>query len=192
MNHIYKSIFNKALGVFTAVPEFASTHGKGSERTVVGRVAKGTAGFAASALAISIGLALTSTSAVASAGIYVNDGTDNGCVALPDSPSPNTGIYGIVGNNISVPNSMIKTGHTLPANTYLGLDKMSPCYPTGDGVHAAATQTNRTLFYGNTHTVDTTNNGSKNLTLGGRLDVNSGIIGVGDRGTDGVGARVRL
>lgn len=28
MNHIYKSIFNKALGVFTAVPEFASAHGK--------------------------------------------------------------------------------------------------------------------------------------------------------------------
>ncbi|GAA6943373.1 ESPR-type extended signal peptide-containing protein [Helicobacter pylori] len=188
MNHIYKSIFNKALGVFTAVPEFASAHGKGSERTVVGRVAKGTAGFAASALAISVGLALTSTSAVASAGIYVNDGTDNGCVALPDSPSPYTGIYGIVGNNISVPNSMIKTGHSLPANTYLGLDKMYPCYPTGDGVHAAATQTNRTLFYGNTHTVDTTNNGAKNLTLGGRLDVNSGIIGVGDRGTNGTGA----
>ena len=188
MNHIYKSIFNKALGVFIAVPEFASAHGKGSERTVVGRVAKGTAGFAASALAISVGLALTSTSAVGYPGIYVNDGTDNGCVALPDSPSPNTGIYGIVGNNISVPNSMIKTGHTLPANTYLGLDKMSPCYPTGDGVHAAATQTNRTLFYGNTHTVDTTNNGSKNLTLGGRLDVNSGIIGVGDRGTNGAGA----
>ena len=60
MNHIYKSIFNKALGVFTAVPEFASAHGKGSERTVVGRVAKGTAGFAASALAISVGLALSS------------------------------------------------------------------------------------------------------------------------------------
>ena len=188
MNHIYKSIFNKALGVFTAVPEFASAHGKGSERTVVGRVAKGAAGFAASALAISIGLALTSTSAVASAGIYVNDGTDNGCVALPDSPSPNTGIYGIVGNNISVPNSMIKTGHTLPANTYLGLDKMNPCRPVGDAVHAAATQTNRTLFYGNTHLVDTTNNGAKNLTLGGRLDVNSGIIGVGDRGTNGAGA----
>ena len=60
MNHIYKSIFNKALGVFTAVPEFASAHGKGSERTVVGRVAKDTAGFAASVLAISIGLALSS------------------------------------------------------------------------------------------------------------------------------------
>ena len=188
MNHIYKSIFNKALGVFTAVPEFASAHGKGSERTVVGRVAKGTAGFAASALAISVGLALTSTSAVASAGIYVNDGTDNGCVALPDSPSPYTGIYGIVGNNISEPNSMVRSGYKLPANTYLGLDQMNPCYSTGNNVHAAATQTNRTLFYGSTHLVDTTNNGAKNLTLGGRLDVNSGIIGVGDRGTNGAGA----
>ena len=188
MNHIYKSIFNKALGVFTAVPEFASAHGKGSERAVVGRVAKGTTGFAASALAISVGLALTSTSAVASAGIYVNDGTDNGCLALPDSPGPYTGIYGIVGNNISEPNSMIKPGYKLPDNSYLGLDQMNPCYSTGNSVHAAATQTNRTLFYGSTHTVDTTNNGAKNLTLGGRLDVNSGIIGVGDRGVNGAGA----
>ena len=190
MNHIYKSIFNKALGVFTAVPEFASAHGKGSERTVVGRVAKGTAGFAASALAISVGLALTSTSAVASAGIYVNDGTDPGCLALPDTPYPNTGIYGISssGNSIVPGNSMINPGYTLVPNSYFGLDQMKPCLPSGDGVHAAATQTNRTLFYGNTHTVDTTNNGSKNLTLGGRLDVNSGIIGVGDRGVNGTGA----
>ena len=190
MNHIYKSIFNKALGVFTAVPEFASAHGKGSERTVVGRVAKGTAGFAASALAISVGLALTSTSAVASAGIYVNDGTDPGCLALPDTPYPNTGIYGISssGNSIVPGNSMINPGYTLVPNSYFGLDQMKPCLPSGDGVHAAATQTNRTLFYGNTHTVDTTNNGSKNLTLGGRLDVNSGIIGVGDRGVNGAGA----
>ena len=190
MNHIYKSIFNKALGVFTAVPEFASAHGKGSERTVVGRVAKGTAGFAASALAISVGLALTSTSAVASAGIYVNDGTDPGCLALPDTPYPNTGIYGISssGNSIVPGNSIINPGYTLVPNSYFGLDQMKPCLPSGDGVHAAATQTNRTLFYGNTHTVDTTNNGSKNLTLGGRLDVNSGIIGVGDRGVNGTGA----
>ena len=84
MNHIYKSIFNKALGVFTAVPEFASAHGKGSERTVVGRVAKGTAGFAASALAISVGLALTSTSAVAAPGIFINNGQDPACLAVID------------------------------------------------------------------------------------------------------------
>ena len=187
MNHIYKSIFNKALGVFTAVPEFASAHGKGSERTVVGRVAKGTAGFAASALAISVGLALTSTSVMAAPGIYVNDGTDPGCLALPDLPAPYTGIYGIgtSGSSISAGNTMVKPGYTIAPDSYFGLDQMKPCLSSGDGVHAAATQTNRTLFYGNTHTVDTSNNGAKNLTLGGRLDVNSGIIGVGDRGVNG-------
>ena len=190
MNHIYKSIFNKALGVFTAVPEFASAHGKGSERTVVGRVAKGTAGFAASALAISVGLALTSTSVMAAPGIYVNDGTDPGCLALPDSPAPYTGIYGIgtSGSSISAGNTMVKPGYTIVPDSYFGLDQMKPCLSSGDGVHAAATQTNRTLFYGNTHTVDTSNNGAKNLTLGGRLDVNSGIIGVGDRGVNGTDA----
>ena len=185
MNHIYKSIFNKALGVFTAVPEFASAHGKGSERTVVGRVAKGTAGFAASALAISIGLALTSTSAVAGPGIYINDGPDEGCLVVPDAP---TGLYGITSDNISPPNTMLKPGNLMPDRTIFGLDKMSPCQSSGNGVHAFDTQTNRTLFYGKTHRVDTANNGSKNLTLGGRLDVNSGIIGVGDRGTNGAGA----
>ena len=185
MNHIYKSIFNKALGVFTAVPEFASAHGKGSERTVVGRVAKGTAGFAASALAISVGLALTSTNAVAGPGIYINDGPDEGCLVVPDAP---TGLYGITSDNISPPNTMLKPGNLMPDRTIFGLDKMSPCQTSGNGVHAFDTQTNRTLFYGKTHRVDTTNNGSKNLTLGGRLDVNSGIIGVGDRGTNGAGA----
>ena len=185
MNHIYKSIFNKALGVFTAVPEFASAHGKGSERTVVGRVAKGTAGFAASALAISVGLALTSTSAVAGPGIYINDGPDEGCLVVPDAP---TGIYGLTRDNISAANTMLKPGNLMPDRTIFGLDKMSPCESSGNGVHAFDTQTNRTLFYSKTHRVDTSNNGSKNLTLGGRLDVNSGIIGVGDRGTNGAGA----
>ena len=185
MNHIYKSIFNKALGVFTAVPEFASAHGKGSERTVVGRVAKGTAGFAASALAISVGLALTSTSAVAGPGIYINDGPDEGCLVVPDAP---TGIYGLTRDNISAANTMLKPGNLMPDRTIFGLDKMSPCESSGNGVHAFDTQTNRTLFYSKTHRVDTANNGSKNLTLGGRLDVNSGIIGVGDRGVNGLDA----
>ena len=189
MNHIYKSIFNKALGVFTAVPEFASAHGKGSERTVVGRVAKGTAGFAASALAISVGLALTSTSAVAGPGIYINDGTDNGCIAYIDTHNSYVGIFGI-GSTINVNNSMVKPGYTIPPDSYWGLDKMKPCL-SSTGANATehrSTQTNRTLFYGNNPTASVKDNGAKNLTLGGRLDVNSGIIGVGDRGTNGVGA----
>ena len=191
MNHIYKSIFNKALGVFTAVPEFASAHGKGSERTVVGRVAKGTAGFAASALAISVGLALTSTSAVAGPGIYINDGkSDDGCLALPDASGPNVGIYGIsnAGGGINV--SILAPGQVAPNKDYFAMNAMAPCLSSGNAAQALDTQTNRTLFYGNDSyghgTI--TNNGAKNLTLGGRLDVNSGIIGVGDRGTNGAGA----
>ena len=191
MNHIYKSIFNKALGVFTAVPEFASAHGKGSERSVVGRVAKGTAGFAASALAISVGLALTSTSAVAGPGIYINDGTDTGCLAIPDAQSPNVGIHGISGGAPVPGLSLLGPSQVVPDKSYYGLDVMKPCLSsTGTAAEERSTQTNRTLFYGgNSYTKGTiTDNGAKNLTLGGRLDVNSGIIGVGDRGTNGAGA----
>ena len=178
MNHIYKSIFNKALGVFTAVPEFASAHGKGSERTVVGRVSKGTTGFAASALAISVGLALTSTSAVAAPGIFINNGQDPACLAVIDDVATSALqlIYG--GSKTIYPAVGVAAGSPLGTKTNFELDARNPCLSTGGtGAENHNTQTNRTLFYNN-----------KNLTLGGRLDVNSGIIGVGDRGTDGVGA----
>ena len=190
MNHIYKSIFNKALGVFTAVPEFASAHGKGSERTVVGRVAKGTAGFAASALAISIGLALTSTSAVAAPGIYINDKTDPSCLAVPDSPPPYVGINGIANGQVPSSLSILGPSQTPPPPSYYALDSMNPCL-SSTGANATehfSTQTNRTLFYGTSAPATVENNGAKNLTLGGRLDVNSGIIGVGDRGVNGTDA----
>ena len=190
MNHIYKSIFNKALGVFTAVPEFASAHGKGSERTVVGRVAKGTAGFAASALAISVGLALTSTSAVAGPGIYINDGTDTGCLAVPDAQGPNVGIHGISGGVPSAALSLLGPSQVVPDRSYYGLDVMKPCLSStaANATEERSTQTNRTLFYGKNGPTSVNDNGAKNLTLGGRLDVNSGIIGVGDRGVNGAGA----
>ena len=191
MNHIYKSIFNKALGVFTAVPEFASAHGKGSERTVVGRVAKGTAGFAASALAISVGLALTSTSAVAGPGIYINDGADNGCIAVPDAAPPYVGIYGLSNGAMYPAASILGTGQQLPPVSFAGLDVMKPCLSSGANATAVEkydSQTNRTLFYGKNAPASVNDNGAKNLTLGGRLDVNSGIIGVGDRGVNGANA----
>ena len=180
MNHIYKSIFNKALGVFTAVPEFASAHGKGSERTVVGRVAKGTAGFAASALAISVGLALTSTSAVAAGapGIYVNNSNDPACMAFIDDihVAPAQIIYG--GSKQVILPDGFTPGTALSPDTGFNLAGRNPCVAVGGtAAENHDTQTNRTLFYND-----------KQLTLGGRLDVNSGIIGVGDRGTNGTGA----
>ena len=201
MNHIYKSIFNKALGVFTAVPEFASAHGKGSERTVVGRVAKGTAGFAASALAISVGLALTSTSAVGYPGIYINDRQAGNCLAINDSAVPNLGVGTILDVNstpgsvdLKVPGAYApQTGIT--PSYYNAAGSAHPCVAVGGStVDNRDTQTNRTLFYGGAGAtteaaeVNDRDNGAKNLTLGGRLDVNSGIIGVGDRGTNGTGA----
>ena len=177
MNHIYKSIFNKALGVFTAVPEFASAHGKGSERTVVGRVAKGTAGFAASALAISVGLALTSTNAVAAGapGIYVNNSNDPACMAFIDDihVAPAQIIYG--GSKQVILPDGFTPGTALSPDTGFNLAGRNPCVAVGGtAAENHDTQTNRTLFYND-----------KNLTLGGRLDVNSGIIGVGDRGVNG-------
>ena len=180
MNHIYKSIFNKALGVFTAVPEFASAHGKGSERTVVGRVAKGTAGFAASALAISVGLALTSTNAVAAGapGIYVNNSNDPACMAFIDdiNVAPAQIIYG--GSKRVILPDGFTPGTALSPDTAFNLAGRNPCVAVGGtAAENHDTQTNRTLFYND-----------KQLTLGGRLDVNSGIIGVGDRGTNGAGA----
>ena len=180
MNHIYKSIFNKALGVFTAVPEFASAHGKGSERTVVGRVAKGTAGFAASALAISVGLALTSTNAVAAGapGIYVNNSNDPACMAFIDdiNVAPAQIIYG--GSKRVILPDGFTPGTALSPDTAFNLAGRNPCVAVGGtAAENHDTQTNRTLFYND-----------KNLTLGGRLDVNSGIIGVGDRGVNGSGA----
>ena len=201
MNHIYKSIFNKALGVFTAVPEFASAHGKGSERTVVGRVAKGAAGFAASALAISIGLALTSTSAVAYPGIYINDRQAGNCVAINDTAVANLGVGTILDVN-STPGSVdLKVPGTYAPQTgitpsyYNAAGSARPCVAVGGStVDNRDTQTNRTLFYGGAGAtteaaeINDRDNGAKNLTLGGRLDVNSGIIGVGDRGTNGTGA----
>ena len=201
MNHIYKSIFNKALGVFTAVPEFASAHGKGSERTVVGRVAKGAAGFAASALAISIGLALTSTSAVAYPGIYINDRQAGNCLAINDTAVANLGVGTILDVN-STPGSVeLKVPGTYAHQTgitpsyYNAAGSARPCVAVGGStVDNRDTQTNRTLFYGGpgaateADEVNNENNGAKNLTLGGRLDVNSGIIGVGDRGVNGLDA----
>ena len=200
MNHIYKSIFNKALGVFVAVPEFASSHTKSSTSSseTVGTVAGSTLKATISALALMIWAALLPTQANAQPGIYINDGTDLGCSAVVDHDL-NGGFYAL---NVSDGNRYIRDVHqragTRPQNnlSYYGVGDTGdyrPCVSTAGpgatlGMNARDKQTNRTLFYGDSHTIDETNNGAKNLTLGGRLDVNSGIIGLGDRGTNGSNA----
>ena len=209
MNHIYKSIFNKALGVFVAVPEFASAHGKSTQSSndVVGSsVAGGVLKTAITGLTFMIWMALSANQAVAAPGIYINDGRDGNCQAISDHTNQG-GMYSLINKQVYVVNGGM-AAQPQPGYFNLGVnylnnltgrpDQYNPCISQSDAPHDANTQTNRTLFYGDPEFNGlTTNqnsngnaqsNGARNLTLGGRLDVNRGIIGLGymgkDNGTD--------
>ena len=196
MNRIYKTVWNEALAAWVAVQETAKSHGKSASSGVggVGTVVLDRSGIKkaqrfAPAVIVSA-LALAAGQANAAPGIYINDGQDVNCNAFPDSS--NTVTYAIqpgIATPISTPLQGIG-GVWVPPTTYFGLSSSyNPCNSrTNVASEARDTQTNRTLFYGdNNGAASATNNGSKNLTLGGRLDVNSGIIGLGDRGVNGSG-----
>ena len=203
MNHIYKSIFNKALGVFVAVPEFASAHGKSTQSSndVVGSsVAGGVLKTAITGLTFMIWMALSANQAVAAPGIYINDGRDGNCQAISDHTNQG-GMYSLINKQVYVVNGGM-AAQPRPGYFNLGVnyqnhltgrpDQYNPCISQSDAPHDADTQTNRTLFYGDPEFNGlTTNqdsngnaqsNGARNLTLGGRLDVNRGIIGLGYMG----------
>ena len=205
MNHIYKSIFNKALGVFVAVPEFASAHGKSTQSSndVVGSsVAGGVLKTAITGLTFMIWMALSANQAVAAPGIYINDGRDGNCQAISDHTNQG-GMYSLINKEVYVVNGG-KAAQPQPGYFNLGVnylnnltgrpDQYNPCISESDAPHHANTQTNRTLFYGDPEfngVSDNQNtngnaksNGARNLTLGGRLDVNRGIIGLGYMGKD--------
>ena len=195
MNKVYRTVFNKKTNTWVAVAETAKAHGKSASGSVHGiavglleRVGIKIPRFAASTML----LVLTAAGyAHAGPGIYINDGQDLNCTVLPDSfhavpyaiqpGSPqqvSTPLRGV--GNVSMYNAA-DVGLTSSYN---------PCNSrTTASSEAHDKQTNRTLFYGDkNHTASETENGAKNLTLGGRLDVNSGIIGLGDRGTNGTNA----
>ena len=124
-------------------------------------------------------------------GIYINDGQDVNCTVLPDGSTAVP--YAIQpGNPQQVSTPLQGVGNVSMYNAAdVGLtSSYNPCNSrTTASSEAHDKQTNRTLFYGDkNHTASETENGAKNLTLGGRLDVNSGIIGLGDRGTNGTNA----
>ena len=203
MNHIYKSIFNKALGVFVAVPEFASAQGKSTQSSndVVGSsVAGGVLKTAITGLTFMIWMALSANQAVAAPGIYINDGRDGNCQAISDHTNKG-GMYSLINKQVYVVNGGVaaqpQPGYFNSGVNYLNNltgrpDQYNPCISQSDAPHDANTQTNRTLFYGDPEFNGlTTNqdsngnaqsNGARNLTLGGRLDVNRGIIGLGYMG----------
>ncbi|WP_231868015.1 MULTISPECIES: YadA-like family protein [Eikenella] len=136
--------------------------------------------------AVVLAVAAAAGQANAEAGFYFNDGRDVNCTGLADST--NAVQYAIMGTNIHTPLQGIGTVQ-VPNPAFFGITPTyNPCKPiNGTGAENRDTQTNRTLFYGTVNApANTTDNGAKNLTLGGRLDVNSGIIGIGHRGTNGV------
>ncbi|WP_386695232.1 YadA-like family protein [Lonepinella sp. MS14435] len=128
-------------------------------------------------------LILMSGQSFAGTGIYVNDGTDASCSVTFDGGSGGdiyTGMYSLNSSLVTSANR-IDSGFTMKAGA---ADFIKYYYPQNSCLTSdKETQTYRTLFYG-----DANYSGSKHLTLGGRLDVNSGIIGVGNRGTNGTSA----
>ena len=182
MNKTYRVVWNEHTNTWTVVQETAKARGKSGNRI-------------SKALALSVSLfgfyAASSTVAYAQPGIYMNDYQDTGCAASYDQVEK-TGVYGLLGNmppsTETYNNGQANKTHHSDFGIKTGFN---PCSPTGNTAQNFDTQTNRTLFYGDAtfgYAIDEKNAGSKHLTLGGRLDVNSGIIGVGNKGVNGVGA----
>ena len=193
MNKVYRTVFNETTNTWVAVAEIAKAHGKSSRSGVVGTglQALSTAGFKVATLTASVATLymMGTASAYASPGIYINDGTDPSCQVISDSTNWG-GLYTIYrGEKIQYINGGYVPAGANPTLDYFNVKRaFNPCSSTSIAIEHHNTQTNRTLFYGKDGAATDADNGAKNLSLGGRLDVNSGIIGVGDLGTNGVGA----
>ncbi|OFN57392.1 ESPR-type extended signal peptide-containing protein, partial [Eikenella sp. HMSC061C02] len=193
MNKVYRTVWNEHTNTWVAVQETAKSRGKSAS--------SGAGGIGAAILeelgikkaqrfvpAVMVSaLALAAGQANAGAGFYLNDGQDVNCTAIADS----TGAvqYAIMGGTTIHTPFQGTAGVFVPNSSFFGITSAyNPCKPVGGNKEENHdTQTNRTLLYGSVNgAANTTDNGAKNLTLGGRLDVNSGIIGVGYRGTNGV------
>ena len=169
MNKAYRVIWNACTNTWTAVQENAKAKGKSSsgrvsaEPATLGSLGLKSSRFVCTALVSA--LMMTAGYANAAPGIFINDGTDDGCIVTSDESIRRNALFFLVNNNLEW--AAGQNGSSMPSvNAFR--DKCRP----GD----AASQTNRALFYG-----DASGAGSKHLSLGGRLDVNSGIIGLGDR-----------
>ena len=170
MNKAYRIVWNACTNTWTAVQENAKAKGKSSsgrvsaEPATLGRLGLKSSRFVCTALASA--LMMTAGYANAGPGIFINDGNDAGCIVTSDESSRRNALFFLSNNNLEWAAEPTSGGTMPSASAFQG-----KCTP-GD----AATQINRALFYG-----DAGGAGSKHLSLGGRLDVNSGIIGLGDR-----------
>ena len=170
MNKVYRIVWNARTNTWTAVQENAKAKGKSSsgrvsaEPATLGGLGLKSSRFVCTALASA--LMMTAGYANAGPGIFINDGDDGGCIVTSDESARRNALFFLTNNNLEWAAGQVSGGSMPSANAFR--NKCSP----GD----AASQTNRALFHG-----DAGGAGSKHLSLGGRLDVNSGIIGLGDR-----------
>ena len=170
MNKVYRIVWNARTNTWTAVQENAKAKGKSSsgrvsaEPATLGSLGLKSSRFVCTALASA--LMMTAGYANAGPGIFINDGDDGGCIVTSDESARRNALFFLTNNNLEWAAGQVSGGSMPSANAFR--NKCSP----GD----AASQTNRALFHG-----DAGGAGSKHLSLGGRLDVNSGIIGLGDR-----------
>ncbi|UOO88191.1 YadA-like family protein [Vitreoscilla massiliensis] len=180
MNKIYKTVWSAEKGTYVAASELVHTK-NGSGNSVVGDLVtdiekplKLVRFNQIGTLLLLASLGVASQTAYAASGIFINDGTDAGCTWVIDANQ--TTIAGNYNQGLGISSSTtVKWGSgatwALPTQSAVGGPPTMTCVATDKD-----SQTNRVLFYG-----DANASGSKHLTLGGRLDVNGGVIGVGDR-----------
>ena len=170
MNKAYRIVWNACTNTWTAVQENAKAKGKSSsgrvsaEPATLGSLGLKSSRFVCTALVSA--LMMTAGYANAGPGIFINDGNDDGCIVTSDESARRNALFFLSNNNLEWAAGQSSGGSMPSANAF-----RNKCSPTD-----AASQTNRALFHG-----DAGGAGSKHLSLGGRLDVNSGIIGLGDR-----------
>ena len=169
MNHIFKTVWDDTSQSWIAVSELAKSQGKSTSvlRGTLHRIINQF--FKLSASALAVGAVLFSTTAQAEHVLYVNDGVDINCGFLWDH-AYNGGSLMHIGGQIWAQTSngaIVNTGRSAAS---VGLPG------AGNGCSAGAykdTQTSYATIYNGDNTT--------NFTLGGRLDVNSGTLGLGSR-----------
>ena len=170
MNKAYRIVWNARTNTWTAVQENAKAKGKSSsgrvsaEPATLGSLGLKSSRFVCTALASA--LMMTAGYANAGPGVFINDGDDGGCIVTSDESARRNALFFLTNNNLEWAAGQASGGSMPSANAF-----RNKCSPAD-----AASQINRALFHG-----DAGGAGSKHLSLGGRLDVNSGIIGLGDR-----------
>lgn len=176
VNKIYRLVWSRKRNEFVAASESSKANGKGrgerdSKASALRIVSFG--GVVASlVLAASPFLA---QNAFAGAGIFINDGNDNGCTLITDE-------------QYNLPTGTTANGTTTSFGTNSKLRNIvsNALCLSGD----KASQTNRALFYSDTVAGATA--ASTSLSLGGELYVNGGNLGVGGGQTGAVANSMRI